>query len=184
MTTADQKPNQPDLFDPFGFGTSLPTYPVDVDTERQAALELGTLHGDAFGAFDELAEANGGGLYGLAVGLVGKLLDRTYITDDDASRLAALLELIRTTDPEVLLKVEKIYGEAVADSSASPGALAIISMALDSLRRSTVELSEEGVILADAVGGLYGLHVGGVPGLFAAEMAASYVAMHVRVSWH
>lgn len=78
---------------------------------------------------------------------------------------------------ETVKKIERIY-QMLVDDNATPFAIGIAGIALDSGRREASADGEVGVLglaVADIAGGILGGEVGGIPGMIAGGFGVSWV---------
>jgi hypothetical protein len=193
---------RPDLFETiFGMPPSLPTFKPE-GSNAEYGREFARLHRQGVQALEAIADANGGGLRGSAKGLLDECARRSMITPQDRARLNDVFDLLTTDgqladETDLVARVQQIQAEIVEDSNSSEIAVAVSSVASESLLRAsrdaeqsadqtdraadpaTVAAETAAIVGADTWGSLLGLSTGGaIPGLVLG-VGASVGTFHV-----
>ena len=191
-------PNPPDTNDPFtstGPWAGPPEIWQDLastDHGRQKALDLGRRHGEQVNRLRALADANGGGLAGLAKGTILRLEAANLLTAQDRDRLTALTAHMQasagpgTSQDAAMSQLRQMHDTIVNDPASTPLALGMASVALDSVTQAALttptghHLSFQAGFatgVADTLGvGLGGF--GGLAGSLALSLTASGVVQY------
>ncbi len=139
----------------------------------------------------ELSLENGGGLMGLAKGMLGRLEEQHVITYGDRERLMAVLTHLRessgrSSDQDATFsQLQALHEAIVNEPTSSPLALATSAIALDSVAHALTDDSRHTLLdafeagKADAVGAL----VGGFSGPLT-SLATGYTASDIVYETH
>ena len=158
-------PNPPDTNDPFastGPWAGPPETWQDLassDAGRQKALDLGRRHGELVSRLRALADANGGGLAGLAKGMMLRLEAANLLTANDRDRLTALLAHMLasaapgTSQEAALSQLRQLHDAIVNDPASTPLALGTASVALDSVTSALAAPTNDPSFAAGVAGG-------------------------------
>ena len=191
-------PNPPDTNDPFSSTGPWAGPPetwqdlASTDHGRQKALDLGRRHGEQVRRLRALADANGGGLAGLAKGTILRLEAANLLTAQDRDRLTALIAHMQasagpgTSQDAAMSELRQMHDTIVNDPASTPLALGMASVALDSVTQAALttptghHLSFQAGFatgVADTLGvGLGGF--GGLAGSLALSVTASGVVQY------
>jgi hypothetical protein len=143
-------PNPPDTNDPFtstGPWAGPPETWQDLastDHGRQKALDLGRRHGELVRRLRVLADANGGGLAGLAGGTILRLEAANLLTAQDRDRLTTLVAHMLasagpgTSQDAAMSQLQQMHDTIVNDPASTPLALGMASVALDSVTQAAL----------------------------------------------
>jgi hypothetical protein len=158
------------------------TWPTDAEVARKLAIDIARRHADGVALLNELADEHGGGLVGVAVGVVGLLERRRLITATDGQRLRALFQAFdaRADDRAATVReVRELERAANQDHGSGAVALSILSVASSELAEATTTDSDfvagQVATLADLAGIGLG-SPGGPAGSLIVGVAASTVA--------
>lgn len=176
----------PDSF-PFPPSTG-PTFPWPDDAQgRDEALDFGRVHADAIAAVERLADEYGGGTMGAVKGFLYRYVQSGLIGPRDSDRLLAILEALRSADPETgSQRILELHAQAMDDPLATPAALAVTSIAANTAARTMANDPHEADVwaagYADGVAAVFTLGFG--PLVFASSTyVASDLAYHTHVSY-
>jgi len=131
--------HRPDLFEViFGMPPSTPTIPINPPQRADFAREIADRHRAIFDAMRQLGEDNGGGMTGIAKGLLPEYARRSMITERDRNQLYQLFDILAKadTEPEQLGRLVEVNDEIVNDPESSEIALAVSAVALDGITQS------------------------------------------------
>jgi hypothetical protein len=191
-------PNPPDTNDPFASTGPWAGPPetwqdlASTDAGRQKALDLGRRHGELVSRLRALADANGGGLAGLAKGTMLRLEAANLLTANDRDRLTALIAYMLasagpgTSQDAAMSELRQLHDAIVNDPASTPLALGMASVALDSATSAALATPTSDHLsfqagfatgVADTLGvGLGGF--GGYAGSVALAVTASGIAQY------
>jgi len=188
-------PNPPDTNDPFSFTGPWAGPPetwqdlASTDHGRQKALDLGRRHGEQVRRLRALADANGGGLVGLAKGTILRLEAANLLTAQDRDRLTALIAHMQasagpgTSQDAAMSQLRQMHDTIVNDPASTPLALGMASVALDSVTQAALTTPASHALsfqagFATGVADTLGMGLGGFGGL-AGSLALSVTASGV-----
>jgi hypothetical protein len=137
---------------------------------RDAALAIGRLHGEMIDKISALADANGGGLHGVARGALNLRVQQGLLTSSDRDRMLAAVEYLLGIDNEsdvgsVVAQVQEIHRQVANDPASTLPALMASSIMIDSVSRAAKTHSDTFVsgvttALADVVTSFVALGTG------------------------
>jgi hypothetical protein len=180
---------EPDLFEGiFGMPPSTPTIPVNPPERADFAKGIAERHRATFDALRQIGADNGGGMTGIAKGLLPEYVRRSIITERDRDRLYEVFDLLAKADtmPEQLGRLVEVNDEIVNDPESSDIALAVAAVALDGVTHSAaadenVAVTAGATFAADAAGLLLGSTFG-LAGGIAVSVVASVAAESAATS--
>jgi len=115
------------------------THDPDQPSQRaDFAREIADRHRAIFDAMRQLGEDNGGGMTGIATGLLPEYARRSMITELDRNQLYQLFDILAKadTEPEQLGRLVEVNDEIANDPESSEIALAVSAVALDGITQS------------------------------------------------
>ena len=170
--------HSPDLFEViFGMPPSTPTIPISPPERADFAREIADRHRAMLDALRQLGDDNGGGMTGIAKGLLPEYARRSMISESDRNRLYELFDILAQaeTEPEQLGRLADVNDQIVNDPESSEIALAVSAVAFDGVTQSaesSVVVKTAEVVGADVVGTLVGFTFGGAGALVAGVTAS------------
>jgi hypothetical protein len=120
---------------PVGNATALPGAIPDNQTLREIAKQVGDVHGEAVLDIMEVRQQTNGDFLATQKILNQRLVDTGFITADEAAQFDRI-DAIIASNQSILSKAEQvnsIYNELASNNSSSPMAIAIASIASNSL---------------------------------------------------
>ena len=163
------------------FGGLPSTWPTDSDDAKRIATEIARKHEQEIAVLNDLASQHGGGLTGLASGMLALLERRQLITANDKQRLDALLQAFSAypDDPAATLGQVRALEDAARRDPASTGvALSMLSVAsagvADAASVDSEFVAGQTSALADLVGITLGAS-GGPAGMLLVGLSASEI---------
>jgi hypothetical protein len=170
--------HSPDLFEViFGMPPSTSTIPISPPERADFAREIADRHRAMLDALRQLGDDNGGGMTGIAKGLLPEYARRSMISESDRNRLYELFDILSQaeTEPEQLGRLADVNDQIVNDPESSEIALAVSAVAFDGVTQSaesSVVVKTAEVVGADVVGTLVGFTFGGAGALVAGVTAS------------
>jgi hypothetical protein len=179
-----------DLFEMiFGVPLTTPTIPINPPERADFAKSIAERHRSMFDGLRLIGADYGGGMTGIAKGLLPEYVRRSMITERDRNRLYELFDILAQadTEPEQLGRLPEVNDEIVNDPESSEIALAVAAVALEGVTHSAasgegnVAVTAGATLAADAAGLLLGSAFG-LAGGVAASVVASVAAESATTS--